>query len=100
MFCASASDNPNAIKNGPIKVNGCYLFRMIDLKDYLSQQRFKELPDNKILSSLKQVLRADATMHTMKEPIRLKVRCWRVREENLRLDPSVPMPDLNEQSAY
>ena len=100
MFCASASDNPNAIKNGPIKVNGNFLFRMIDLKDYLSQQRFKELPDNKILSSLKQVLKADATMHTIKEPIRLKVRCWRVREENLRIDPSSPMPDLDEQSAY
>lgn len=100
MFCASASDNPNALKSGPIKVNGNYLFRMIDLKDYLNQQRFKELPDNKILSCLKQVLRADATMHTMKEPIRLKVRCWRVREEHLRIDPSAPMPDLNEQSAY
>jgi hypothetical protein len=100
MFCASASDNPNALKSGPIKVNGNYLFRMIDLKDYLNQQRFKELPDNKILSSLKQVLKADATMHTMKEPIRLKVRCWRVRDENLRLDPSAPMPDINEQSPY
>lgn len=100
MFCASASDNPDALKSGPIKVNGNYLFRMIDLKDYLNQQRFKELPDNKILSSLKQVLKADATMHTMKEPIRLKVRCWRVRDENLRLDPSAPMPDINEQSPY
>ncbi len=100
MFCASASDNPNALKSGPIKVNGNYLFRMIDLKDYLNQQRFKELPDNKILSSLKQVLKADATIHTMKEPIRLKVRCWRVRDENLRLDPSAPMPDINEQSPY
>jgi len=100
MFCASASDNPNALKSGPIKVNGNYLFRMIDLKDYLNQQRFKELPDNKILSSLKQVLKADATMHTMKEPIRLKVRCWRVRDENLRLDPSAPMPDIDEQSPY
>jgi hypothetical protein len=73
---------------------------MVDLKDYLSQQRFKELPDNRILSALKQVLKADAVTHKIKEPVKMNVRCWRVREESLNLDPSVPLPDLNEQSAY
>ena len=100
MFAASASDNPNNIKLGPIKQHGCFYFRMVDLKDYLSQQRFKELPDNRILSALKQVLKADAVTHKIKEPVKMNVRCWRVREESLNLDPSVPLPDLNEQSAY
>jgi len=100
MFAASASDNPNNIKLGPIKQHGCFYFRMVDLKDYLSQQRFKELPDNRILSALKQVLKADAVTHKIKEPVKMNVRCWRVRKESLNLDPSVPLPDLNEQSAY
>jgi hypothetical protein len=100
MFAASASADPNNIKLGPIKQHGCFYFRMVDLKDYLSQQRFKELPDNRILSALKQVLKADAVTHKIKEPVKMNVRCWRVREESLNLDPSVPLPDLNEQSAY
>ena len=100
MFCASASDNPNNIKMGPIKINGNFLFRMVDLKDYLAQQRFKELPDNKILSVIKQVLKADAVTHTIKEPIKLNVRCWRVREEVLRLDPTVPMPNIANENPY
>ena len=73
---------------------------MVDLKDYLAQQRFKELPDNKILSVIKQVLKADAVTHTIKEPVKLNVRCWRVREEVLRIDPTVPMPDLANENPY
>jgi len=100
MFCASASDNPNNIKNGPIKLNNSFYFRMIDLKDYLSQQRFKELPDNKVLSVLKQVLKADAVTHTIKEPVRLNVRCWRINETTLHIDPTIPMPTLDDQTEY
>jgi len=100
MFCASASDNPNNIKNGPIKLNNSFYFRMIDLKDYLSQQRFKELPDNKVLSVLKQVLKADAVTHTIKEPVRLNVRCWRIHETTLHIDPTIPMPTLDDQTEY
>jgi len=100
MFCASASDNPNNIKNGAIKANNSFYFRMVDLKDYLSQQRFKELPDNRILSVLKQVLKADAVTHTIKEPARLNVRCWRVQEAVLHMDPTIPMPKLDDQSQY
>jgi hypothetical protein len=100
MFCASASDNPNNIKNGPIKANKSFYFRMVDLKDYLSQQRFKELPDNRILSVIKQVLKADAVTHTIKEPVRLNVRCWRVHETALHMDPTIPMPNLNDQNQY
>jgi len=100
MFCASASDNPNNIKNGAIKANKSFYFRMVDLKDYLSQQRFKELPDNRILSVLKQVLKADAVTHTIKEPARLNVRCWRVQEAVLHMDPTIPMPKLDDQSQY
>ena len=95
MFCATASDNPNNIKLGPIKQHGCFYFRMVDLKDYLSQQRFKE-PDNKILSVIKQVLKADAVTHTIKEPVKLNVRCWRVREETLQIDPSIPLSLAND----
>jgi hypothetical protein len=100
MFCASASENPNSIKNGPIKLNQCFYFRMVDLKDYLSQQRFKELPDNKILSVIKQVLKADAVTHTIKEPIRLNVRCWRVHESALQINPTTPMPTLETDDSY
>jgi hypothetical protein len=100
MFCATASDNPNNIKLGPIKQHGCYYFRMVDLKDYLSQQRFKELPDNKILSVIKQVIKADAVTHTIKEPVKLNVRCWRVREESLHMDPAVPLPNLQDDNPY
>ena len=100
MFCAGASDNPNNIKMGPVKLNGSFLFRMVDLKDYLAQQRFKELPDNKILSAIKQIIKADAITHTIKEPVKLNVRCWRIKEERLHIDPSVPMPNLANDNSY
>lgn len=99
-FCATASDNVNNIKMGPVKQHGCFLFRMVDLKDYLSQVRFNELPDNKVLSVLKQTLKADAVTHTIKEPIKLNVRCWRIREEVLHIDPSVPLPNLQNEDSY
>lgn len=100
MFCSGASEDPNNIKVGPIKVHNSFYFRMIDLKDYLSQQRFKDLPDNKILSAIKQTLKADAVTHKIKEPVRLNVRCWRVHEDALNLDPSIPMPDLSNNDNY
>jgi hypothetical protein len=99
-FCATASDNINSIKLGPIKQNGSFMFRMVDLKDYLAQVRFTELPDNKVLSVLKQHLKADAVTHTIKEPIKLNVRCWRIKEEALQLDPSMPMPDILNEHSY
>tara|TARA_B100001093_G_scaffold520077_1_gene612524 strand:+ start:7576 stop:9120 length:1545 start_codon:yes stop_codon:yes gene_type:complete len=100
MFCATASDNANNIKLGPIKQHGCFYFRMVDLKDYLGQQRFKELPDNKILSVIKQVLKADAVTHTIKEPVKLNVRCWRVRSEVLEISPSHSLPNLEDENPY
>ncbi len=59
MFCANASEDPNHIKNGAIKQRGWFIFRMVDLKDYLTQQRFSELAPNKILSVIKRLLKAD-----------------------------------------
>ena len=99
MFCANASEDSDRIKSGPVKKQDFYLFRMIDLKDYLNQQRFKELPDNKILSAIKQVLKADAITHTIKNP-KLNVRCWRIHKDNLRIDPSTPFPDLTVNEPY
>ena len=99
MFCANASDDVDRIKSGPIKKDQFYLFRMIDLKDYLNQQRFKELPDNKILSAIKQVLKADAITHSIKSP-KLNVRCWRIHKDNLHIDPSTPLPDLSIDEPY
>lgn len=99
MFCANASEDSDRIKSGPVKKDGYYLFRMIDLKDYLNQQRFKELPDNKILSAIKQILKADAVTHTIRNP-KLNVRCWRIHIDNLRIDPSTPLPDLTVNEPY
>ena len=99
MFCANASEDSDRLKSGPVKKQNFYLFRMIDLKDYLNQQRFKELPDNKILSAIKQVLKADAVTHTIKNP-KLNVRCWRIHKDNLRIDPSTPFPDLTVNEPY
>jgi hypothetical protein len=99
MFCANASEDSDRIKSGPVKKDGFYLFRMIDLKDYLNQQRFNELPDNKILSAIKQVLKADAITHTIRNP-KLNVRCWRIHQDNLRIDPNTPFPDLTVDEPY
>jgi hypothetical protein len=99
MFCANASEDPDRIKTGPVIKDGFYLFRMIDLKDYLNQQRFKELPDNKILSAIKQVLKADAITHTIKNP-KLNVRCWRIHKNNLQIHPHKAFPDLTVNEPY
>lgn len=100
MFCGGASDNPDSIKNGAVKVHNNYYFRMVDLKDYLSQQRFTELPANRILSVIKQVLKADSVTHTIKEPRTLNVRCWRVPESVLDLDPSITIPNINDTEPF
>jgi hypothetical protein len=98
MFCSSASDEIDHIRNGPVKqADGWYLFRMIDLKEYLNQQRFSELPDNKLLSTLKRTLKGDTTRVAVK---RTQIRCWRVHNRYLHLDTSLPMPDLSNEDSY
>jgi hypothetical protein len=97
-FCASASEEINHIKNGAVKqANGWYVFRMVDLKDYLNQQRFNELPDNKLLSVLKRTLKGDTARVYLNGS---QIRCWRVHKDNLHLDPSQPMPDLENDDTY
>ena len=98
VFCAAASEDIAHIKNGPVKQpNNYFVFRMVDLKDYLNQQRFSELPDNKILSVLKRTLKADTTRVSASNT---QIRCWRVHGDNLHLDPSQPMPTLEDTDAY
>lgn len=97
-FCSAASEDMTHIKNGPVKqVNNYYVFRMVDLKDYLNQQRFSELPDNKLLSVLKRTLKADTTRVAVNNT---QIRCWRVHGDNLHLDPSQPMPNLQDDDSY
>jgi hypothetical protein len=97
-FCSNASEDTNHIRNGAVKQpNNYYIFRMVDLKDYLSQQRFSELPDNKILSVLKRTLKADTTRVSVKS---IQIRCWRVNGDNLHLDVTQPMPSLEHDDSY
>ena len=98
-FCSNASEDPDRIKSGPVIKHDCYLFRMVDLKDYLNQQRFNELPDNKILSAIKQVLKADAITHTIKNP-KLNVRCWRIHKDNLKIEPHSVLSKINVSDPY
>ena len=97
VFCASASEDSNHIKNGAVKQGEWYIFRMIDLKDYLSQQRFSELADNKLVAVLKRTLRAETTRLCVD---RTQIRCWRVHDKYLHLDPTQPMPDLSQDEHY
>ena len=98
MFCSTASEELEHIKNGPVKqADGYYLFRMVDLKDYLNQQRFSELPDNKLLSTLKRTLKGDTSRVRSGTT---QVRCWRIHENNLHMDPSQPMPNLESDDHY
>ena len=96
-FCSAASEDMTHIKNGPVRQNNYYVFRMVDLKDYLNQQRFSELPDNKILSVLKRTLKADTTRVCISNT---SLRCWRVHSDNLHMDPSQPMPNLQDDDSY
>lgn len=97
-FCAGASEDLNHIKNGAVKqADGTYIFRMVDLKDYLNQQRFSELPDNKLISVMKRTLKAD-TIRAGRGTC--QVRCWRVHKDKLHLDPSQPMPNLQDDDNY
>ena len=97
-FCANASEDVSHIKNGAVKQAGSwYVFRMVDLKDYLNQQRFSELADNKLLSVLKRTLKADTTRVSLGGS---QIRCWRVHGDNLHLDPTQPMPNLETDDNY
>ena len=97
-FCSAASEDITHIKNGPVKqANNYYVFRMVDLKDYLNQQRFSELPDNKLLSVLKRTLKADTTRVCVNKTV---VRCWRVHGDKLHMDPTQPMPQLDHDNTY
>ena len=97
-FCQSAVDDYTHIKHGPVKrPDGNYLFRMSDLRDHLEQQRFKDMPSNKILSVLKKVLKA--------EPDRVQIdnintRCWRIHQNKLDGSSISEYPDLIESSNY
>lgn len=97
-FCHSAVEDYAHIKHGPIKrADGNYLFRMSDLRDHLEQQRFKDMPSNKILSVLKKVLKA--------EPDRVQIdnintRCWRIHQNKLDGSSISEYPDLIESSHY
>lgn len=97
MFCANASEDPNHIKNGAIKQRGWFIFRMVDLKDYLIQQRFSELAPNKILSVIKRLLKADQEKVQLN---RTTIRCWKIHENNLHIDPAQPMPELSDDYSY
>ena len=97
MFCANASEDPNHIKNGAIKQRGWFIFRMVDLKDYLTQQRFSELAPNKILSVIKRLLKADQEKVQLN---RTTIRCWKIHENNLHIDPAQPMPELSDDYSY
>jgi hypothetical protein len=97
-FCNSAVEDYKHIKHGPIKrSDGNYLFRMSDLKDHLEQQRFKDMPSNKILSVLKKVLKA--------EPDRVQVdnvntRCWRIHQNKLDVNNITAYPELIDNTTY
>jgi hypothetical protein len=97
-FCNSAVEDCKHIKHGPIKrSDGNYLFRMSDLRDHLEQQRFKDMPSNKILSVLKKVLKA--------EPDRVQVdsvntRCWRIHQNKLDVNNITAYPELIDNTTY
>jgi len=97
-FCNSAVEDYKHIKHGPIKrSDGNYLFRMSDLRDHLEQQRFKDMPSNKILSVLKKVLKA--------EPDRVQVdnvntRCWRIHQNKLDVNNITAYPELIDNTTY
>ena len=98
MAFKSGHEDITHIKNGPVKqVNNYFVFRMVDLKDYLNQQRFSDLPDNKLLSVLKRTLKADTTRVCTNNTA---IRCWRVHSDKLHLDPSQPMPNLQDDDSY
>lgn len=98
MFCSSASDELEHIRNGPVKqAGGWFVFRMIDLKEFLNQQRFSELPDNKLLSTLKRTLKADTTRVAVQNT---QIRCWRINSKYLHLDASLPMPNLEQHESF
>jgi hypothetical protein len=73
------------------------VFRMIDLKEFLNQQRFTELPDNKLLSTLKRTLKGDTTRVCLN---RTQIRCWRVHNKYLHMDSSLPMPNLEQDENF
>jgi len=97
-FCNSAVEDYKHIKHGPIKrSDGNYLFRMSDLRDHLEQQRFKDMPSNRILSVLKKVLKA--------EPDRVQVdnvntRCWRIHQNKLDVNNITTYPELIDNTTY
>lgn len=97
-FCHSSVDNADHINHGPVKrSDGNYFFRMSHLKDFLEQQRFRDLPSNKILSVLKKVLKA--------EPDRIQAnqantRCWRIHKSRLEADNVSNFPELIENNNY
>ena len=58
MFCSTASEDITHIKNGPVKqADNWFVFPYGRPQRLFNQQRFSELPDNKILSVLKSTLK-------------------------------------------
>jgi len=99
-FCSAASEDIAHIKHGAVKQpNGFYVFRMVDLKDYLNQQRFSELADNKLISVMKRTLKAD-TARVCAGGAGNQIRCWQVHKDKLHLDPTQPMPNLEDTNEY
>ena len=97
-FCDSAVEEAHHIKNGPIKrSDGNYLFRMSHLRDHLEQQRFKDMPSNKVLSVLKKVLKAEPDRVQLDN---VNTRCWRIHQNMLDVNNITAYPDLIEQNNY
>jgi hypothetical protein len=99
-FCSAASEDITHIRHGAVKQpNGFYVFRMVDLKDYLNQQRFSELADNKLISVMKRTLKADTT-RVCAGGAGNQIRCWQIHKDKLHLDPTQPMPNLEDNDEY
>jgi hypothetical protein len=97
-FCHTAVDDYTHIKHGPVKrSDGNYLFRMADLRDHLEQQRFKDLPSNKILSVLKKVLKAEPDRVQLDN---INTRCWKIHQNNLDVNNITTYPELTNPSHY
>jgi hypothetical protein len=97
-FCHSSVDNAEHINHGPVKrSDGNYFFRMSHLKDFLEQQRFRDLPSNKILSVLKKVLKAEPDRIQANQ---VNTRCWRIHKSKLDADNIANFPELIENNNY
>lgn len=97
-FCDSAVEEANHIKHGPVKrSDGNYLFRMAHLKDYLDQQRFKDMPSNKVLSVLKKVLKAEPDRVQLDN---INTRCWRIHQSKLDVNNITLYPEIIEHDNY